>query len=396
VHLRIAREKDRIYIDLGNKDWEAVEITARGWKVLQQTHIRFRRSPGMLPLAAPVRGGSLYDLRPFLNVRDSDDFLLILSWIIGAFRPVGPYPMLLIQGNQGSAKTTATRIIRSLVDPNKAGLRSMPRSERDLMIAATNQWSMAFENVSAVPQWLSDCLCRLSTGGGFSTKKNYQDDVEMLFTAQRPILINGIHIGAERPDLLDRSIAIDLPAIAEENRRTEKHLATEFELIRPKLMGAIFDAVSCALKRLPHTQLARPPRMADFAEFVTAAEPALGYEPGRFLTAYEVNREGAKHHALDSSILTPHITQFMQSRETWTGTASDLLDELRPAVYDPPRPHGWPTTAAKLSAELRRLADSLPAMGIVVTFEQTPGAHSKKLITLENQNGEARGEGENP
>jgi hypothetical protein len=290
VRIRLAEDQSRIYLDLVNDRWETVEITSSGWSVLPVSPVKFRRTPGMQALPTPIRGGRLTELRPFVNAGNEEQFLLILAWLVAAFRPTGPYPVLVLEGNQGSAKSTTGRLLRSLVDPNTAMLRSTPKNERDLMIAAENGWCQAFENLSEVPPWLSDCLCRLSTGGGFSTRRNYTDDEEKLFNAMRPVMLNGISVGLERADLLDRSLVILLDEITDENRLPEALFWAQVEKAKPRILGALLDAVSCALGRLPDTSIAKPPRMADFAYWVTAAEPALECTEGAFLCAYRTNR----------------------------------------------------------------------------------------------------------
>jgi hypothetical protein len=110
------------------------------------------------------------------------------------------------------------RVLRALVDPNTAALRTTPRDERDLVIAANNGWLMALDNLSHLPDWLSDALCRLATGNGFATRELYTDAEEAIFATQRPIVKNGIEELATRGDLLDRSIVLYLPTIAEDQR----------------------------------------------------------------------------------------------------------------------------------------------------------------------------------
>jgi hypothetical protein len=140
VYTRIAERANKIYLDLANDLWETVEITPSGWRLLPLSPVHFRRPPGMLALPTPVKGGRLDELRPFLNVHGKEDFLLVLAWLLAAFRPTGPFPILVLEGNHGSAKSTASRALRSLIDPNVAPLRSTPRKERDLVIAAANGW----------------------------------------------------------------------------------------------------------------------------------------------------------------------------------------------------------------------------------------------------------------
>src|SRR5262249_30177683 len=134
------------------------------------------------------------------------DWRLVVSWLLAALRPVGPYPVLVVYGEQGSAKSSLVRVLRALVDPNTAALRRPPREERDLVIAATNGWLIALDNLSHLPDWLSDGLCCLATGSGFATRELYTDADEAIFAARRPVVLNGIEEVATRGDLLDRAI----------------------------------------------------------------------------------------------------------------------------------------------------------------------------------------------
>jgi hypothetical protein len=164
VYTRLAEHNGAVYLDLGDITWQAVEITSSRWQVIGTPPVKFRRAAGMLPLPEPVRGGTLAALRPFVNVGSDDDWRLLVSWLLCALRPTGPYPVLVVYGEQGSAKSSLVRVLRALVDPNKAALRTTSREERDLVIAATNGWLIALDNLSHLPDWLSDALCRLAAG----------------------------------------------------------------------------------------------------------------------------------------------------------------------------------------------------------------------------------------
>jgi hypothetical protein len=163
-----------------------VKITPRVWQVLDESPVRFRRSRGVLPLPVLEPGGSVDQLRGFLNVSD-DTWRLVVARLVAALRPRGPYPVLALFAEQGSGKSTTGRLLRELVDPNAAPLRAEPHDGRDLMIAANNSWCLAYDNLSHVPPWLSDALCRLSTGGGFATRELYADQDEIIFDSQRHI-----------------------------------------------------------------------------------------------------------------------------------------------------------------------------------------------------------------
>jgi hypothetical protein len=100
-------------------------------------------------------------LNSFLNLARRDDFVLIVAWLLAALRSGGPYPLLAISGEQGSAKTSYSRLRSTPMPPP---VRSLSREERELMIAANNGYLLAFDNLSSLPVWLSDALCPLASG----------------------------------------------------------------------------------------------------------------------------------------------------------------------------------------------------------------------------------------
>jgi len=245
-----------------------------------------------LPLPVPQRGGSVEALRSFLNLSNQNDFVLIVAWLLAALRSGGPYPLLAISGEQDSAKTVLSKLLRALVDPNVAAVRALPREERELMIAANNGHVLAFDNLSGLSPWLSDALCRVASGGSFAVRRLYSDDEEVLFKVARPTLLNGIEDVIGRADLADRAIFLTLGPIDEERRRSEAELWREFELARPMILGALLDAAEHGLRAVGSVQLARLPRMADFALWATACETSL-WPAGTFTRAYTANRKTA-------------------------------------------------------------------------------------------------------
>src|SRR6516165_2296948 len=292
VNMRVAEHAGRLYLDLADAHWRAVAIDRDGWKVVGCPPVRFRRSPGMLPLPLPEGGGSIEALRPFLNLSSENDFVLLVAWLLAALRPTGPYPLLAISGEQGSAKTVLSKLLRALVDPNVAPVRGLPREERELMIAANNGHVLAFDNLSGLPAWLSDALCRLASGGSFALRRLYTDDEEVLFKAARPTLLNGIEDVIGRSDLADRAIFLTLKPIEEKQRRPEAELWRDFEIAQPSILGALLDAAVHGLRTVSSVELRRMPRMADFAVWATACETAL-WPRGAFARAYTANRKAA-------------------------------------------------------------------------------------------------------
>jgi energy-coupling factor transporter ATP-binding protein EcfA2 len=376
VHLRIAGRDGCIYVDLCNDAWEAVKIAAGGWDVASDPPVKFRRVQGMKALPRPERGGSLDLLRNHVRLSD-DGFTLLLAFLVQCLRPVGPYPILELTGEQGSGKSTAAKMIRALVDPSHIPIRTRPRKERDLVIAAENAWALAFDNMSGVQPWLSDALCRLSTGGGFGTRKLYADREEEIFYARRPMILNGINKLAGRSDLADRAIRLELEAIPEAERRTEADVWADFEQDRPRIIGALFGAVSTALQCAGNVELERLPRMADFARWAVAAEPAfpshLNTNPGgesAFLDAYESNREEASEEAVEADTVSACVRAMLddEKRHTpgeWMGTTTELMEDLRGYLPDPKDPpKDYPSTHQAMTARLKRIMPDLRAVGI--------------------------------
>ena len=388
VYVRLAGHNGRVFLDLGDAEWYVVEIDATGWRIIEsvQCPIRFRRAHGMLALPLPKNGGDLRSLRDFLNVASDADFVLVSSWLLGTLHPTGPYPILVLHGEQGSAKTTTARVLRALIDPNVAPVRSEPRESRDLMIAAENGWFCAFDNLSTLPAWFSDCLCRLSTGGGFSTRALYTDQEEMIFSAKRPVILTGIEELATRGDLLDRAIIIYLPRIPEKKCSTEKKLFSVFEAACPQLLGALLSAASHALADYDKIVPDQVPRMADFSLWVVAAEPALGLKPGSFLSAYTANRSAANELPLETPVAEAVRKLFLP----WTGTATELLAALETLIDDrTKRSKSWPSSGRGLSNALRRLASNLRASGVEIQFFREAGMGGRRLISLSESLGDS-------
>jgi hypothetical protein len=387
----VAEVEGNVYIDLGDDKWRCVEVTPtrEGWSVIQDPPVKFRRTRGMAPLPYPVLGGRVDDLRRFVNLQSEEDWQQLVAWILSALRPQGPFPLLRMQGEQGSGKSGAARRAKQLVDPSVPSHRAEPRNGHELLIAATNSWVLSFDNLSFLPAWLSDALCRLSTGGGFAARELYSDGEEALFDAKRPTIINGIEDVVNRGDLLDRVLTITMPSIPEGKRRAEKELDRDFEDVHPRIFGAFLTVAAGALRNLPDMKLTSLPRMADFALWIAAAEEALEWAPGTFDRAYSGSREEAHNLALESSAVGAKVREIVSNlKGTWQGTAGELLIELtdlfpKSLNGGAQLPKGWPKNARGMSGQLRRVAPHLRAAGIqVAQMEREPGT-GRRLLCIE-------------
>lgn len=364
VYVRVAPFQNRVYVDLGDETWEAIEISAEGWKLVSNTPVHFRRPKNMLPLPRPVKGGNWSSLRELLNAGDDKIWIQIVAWLIQAYWPHGPYAHLVLNGEQGCGKSKVTEILKSLVDPSIASLRRPPREERDLMVSAQSERILAYDNLSGLSKDLSDAFCCLSTGATLGKRALYTDSDESIMNAKRPCLLNGIDSIATRGDLLDRAIIANLASIPEAARRKDREIMAELERLHPFILGLILDATSMGLRRIGDIDIPNLPRMADFAEWVVACEPALPWEEGEFLTVY---RE-ARNDAMKSLFETDRFAQAVFRLVHAAGgniemTATELLEALnrKEGIIPGREPQGWPKAANKVTSRLRRVAPQLRA-----------------------------------
>jgi len=388
AYTRVAGRDGAIYLDLADDKWRAVKITPAGWEVVSNPPVRFRRAPGQDALPTPERGGTLDELRTFINVTD-EEWPLVAAWLLFALRPTpgarrrGSYPVLILRGTKGTAKSTTSSVLRRLLDPHEDEMQSVIRSDRELAIAAQDNWVFALDNVSAIPGWLSDALCRLATGHGYSTRALYTDKGRVVFSAKRPILLNGIGDFATASDFLDRTLLITCPRISDKARKTEDELDDEFEPAWPRLLGAVLDCVSKTLAKLPEVKLDGKPRMADFAVFATAAARAGVFDEEAFWRAYGESQAAADAIALEGTPVAQAVFAMLKAAAAgvWEGTATELLHALTDHADETMRRSpGWPKSANWLSRELDKIADNLRARGVTVT--RTTQHRGTKVIVL--------------
>jgi hypothetical protein len=350
VFPRIGWQDDAIYVDRGTPDSTVIQVDRDGHRIipLSEAPVRFVRSASTQALPEPIPGGSieeLYELFPTFGDRDA--FVLTVGATLSYFNPEGAYPLLAFFGPYNSAKTTLLQATRRLIDPCTATARTLPRDERDMMVAAQKTWAQSFDNVSHITAEMSDALCRLSTGGAFMTRQLNTDTGEIVISARRPVLMTGIIDVVERPDLVSRAIYVWTRKLEGKPQLTEKVFWDRFNNAWPRLLAVLLDAVACALRHQGEDEgdlLRDLPRMADAAVWVTAGETAFGWKRGTFLAAYKRNIEEGIRIAIAGEPLGDAITVFMSSpqtdatgqvvsprRDAWKGSATDLLAALRVA-----------------------------------------------------------------
>jgi hypothetical protein len=290
VFVRVGQDGDggcsglTYFLDLGDATGQAVAIRDEGWSVAQRPGVHFRRPEGLLALPVPARDGSIELLRKYVNLTEAD-FRLMIAWLTAALRPVGPYPVLVLNGEQASGKSTLAKILRLLIDPQTCPSLALPSSTHDLMATAVNGWLMVYENITTIPGWLSDCVCQLVFGVGYASRALFTNDERSVIFAQRPVILVGIDDFVKRGDLRDRSVFLNLAPIPRSGRRSERSFWPAFQADYPRIFGGVLDAIAGGLRELPSVHLNELPRMADYAEWGEAVGRSLGWGAETFLSA---------------------------------------------------------------------------------------------------------------
>lgn len=366
---RIVKQEDAIWYDLG--EGSVIHIDKDGWSISNTPPILFKRHNHQLSQVIPQHGGTVKELCNFINLTNPQEQLLFQVYTVAAFIPGFPHPLLVFYGPQGSGKTTPSRLLKSLIDPSVLKTLSSPDSEREFVQLASHHYFIFLDNLSSLPGWLSDSLARASTGDGFSKRELFTDDEDVIYSFERVVTLNGINLVIQKADLLDRSILLGLERIPKEKRREEQEFWKEFDKQKPLMLGAIFSAVSGAIREYPNIRLSEYPRMADFTRWGCAIAKTLGYTQEEFLEAYYQSIERQNEEAIEASPVGTAIIAFIEEQygNAWEGTASDLLTELEKMAEKLKvniKSRDWPKDPVWLSRRIQLIHANLMEQGIEV------------------------------
>jgi hypothetical protein len=304
---------------------------------------------------------------------------LVVGWLVAAVLPNTPHPVLLLRGEQGVGKSTAAKALGELVDPTAAPLRAAPRDIEQWAVAASSSWLVALDNLSGMPGWLSDALCRAVTGEGLVRRRLYSDDDVTVLTFRRVLILTAIDAGALRGDLTDRLLSVDLEPIDDTARRTDDELARRRSHQLPQLLGSLYDLVAEVLGVLPSIHLRALPRMADFAKVLAAVDQLRPRDGPSPMDLYRRQALDLARDVVEGDPFAQAVRLLADARGTWRGTA----DQLRLAVSQPsPLPRSWPASPRAVGGALRRAAPGLRAVGITIKHDRTPGSGSQREIIL--------------
>ena len=374
LYNRVAPAEDGFWIDMANDSWQAIKIDANGWRIVDNPPILFRRYSHQLPLITPISGGDPWLLLEFLNVpdEDKDTRLGIMCLCASYFVPVIPHPILVLYGTQGTGKTWLFKILKQIFDPSSVEVLTLSRDERERVQQLEHHWLAFYDNITSMPTWISDSLCRAATGGGFTKRELYSDDEDIIFNFKRCIGLNGINVAAQRGDLLDRSFLVALDFIPNEQRKTEEQIITDFEAKKATILGGFLDALVIAIKNYPSVKPKGLFRMADFTRWGCSIAKALGKSEDDFLNAYETKVKSQIEEAANASPVATVLLDYLENEilekdlKEWNGTPTQLhttlLDHAKPLEIST-RQKSWPKAPHALIRQLNELAPSLKALG---------------------------------
>jgi hypothetical protein len=340
----------------------------------------------MAALPLPERGGDIKQLRQFTNLGDTN-FVLFVTVLADALCPGRPHVLLNLVGESGSGKTTAARIARSLTDPSDVPTGTLPREARDLFADVNSSHVLSYDNISSIPKAISDALCQVTSGTGFRKRRLYSDLDLVLVGGYRTVIITGVHNAVTEPDLAERNLTMNLSHVAARQRRSEARLWKDFEQARPAIFGALLDIVAHGLKQRPHTHVPDLPRLADFALWGAAIEGAFA-SAGSFLAAFGASQTTATDAVIEVSPVAAAIAAFMEDRDTWDGTTTQLWRELQARDQAEARPtetKGWPKDPVSFGIVLAKTIPTLRKVGVEVTKDRatdrkrTPMLHLRRI-----------------
>ena len=388
IYTRVAQIEQTIYIDLCNDNWQVVEVSFDGVKVLDDSPVAFTRNNKMKLLPTPTIDSDYVNAKEdiklilkHINIKE-DQLPLVVGWLLMAKQnSKAAYPVLIVNGPAGSGKTTACEMLRELVDPNVANLVSQPKTSELRVVGAENH-VLGFDNLSKVSPNFSDALCKIATGDNQIIRELYTTNSSFTVNIKKPIMLNGIPELAKRPDLVSRSVKLTLHKIGQ--IKTSEQAWYDFNQDRPRIFNALLYGCCIALATYENIKIDNMTRMSDFCKFATASHLAFGWSENQFMDAYRANVKSAYVDSLESSMFTMGIVTMFEKEVFFEGRPLELLERLEDEMYvseRTTRSSKWPKTPKGVMEILDRSEDALAAIGI--DYEKYKDRTNKTFIKLQ-------------
>src|SRR5215207_9727904 len=328
LHTRAAWHDGVLYYEL--RPGRVIRVDAGGRHFPGNPPVHFRKFPNLKPLPDTEDSGSVDVIADFVNLKTERDRRLFTAYLATVPLPHIGRPILSAAGAMGSGKTTLGRVVKRTWDPTAPD--TVRLDPRDVLQKASHAFVLMLDNQNTIPEWGADTLCRLVTGEADSKRRLYTDDEDVIVELRRAVLLNGINVPTDRGDVLDRSLVIELEHIPDAERRTEEELWERFEAEHPRLLGSFFGVLAEAIALKPSLKLSRRPRLADWGEYAAAVYEVMGWSAEAFLEDWDEVVKVQNQATLDGSPVAQAIINFMEDKQEYTASSSELHGKLKPVA----------------------------------------------------------------
>lgn len=375
--LRLAPIEGGVELDLGDDQHTRVRITAGKFEMVSNSDTVFFRTANTKAMVMPAETGNWQLLKKYLNVHPTEITLLV-AWITYTLAHPkmlsSKYPILVLQGNEGSGKTSLCKnIIIPIIDPSAIGVQVFPQNAKDLAIASQNAHVLCFDNLRGFKANMADMLCIAATGGTITTRQLYTDADQQAISLHGALVLNGIHSFIDTPDLSQRCLPIHLIALDKAKRKSEDELTKELEADLPAIMCGLFDLIASIFSHLSNVEITNPERMIDFVAWLGAMELAEGVPAGIYQGLYSHTLKQGQLDTLIDNSLAAALIDFADAHvaEPWSGTPAALLTKLADSVsFGTQRSRDFPQNPIALSKRIAGLQAGLLSQGIRIELSR--------------------------
>ena len=373
LYHRLKKTEQKVLYALG-QDKPVVCITPNSVELVSYPPKTFLFEEGDLQQIEPdlsVKPTEVRELmKPLFNVQEESQQILLLTFLGTSLFVDCSFPILFIEGEKGSSKSTTCKLLQKIISPKKAELYSFPTTEKDLGIILSKESFLCFDNLGGIKNTIADLLCQAVTGGFIKTRKLFTDDDVVVRSVKTILVLNGISYLSQREDLTDRVLMIRQKRLCDVARKTDRELEEEFERVRPKILGGLFNAVSEAF----NIEIEEPTvriRTLDFEKAAIKIGIALGYTQEEVEKAFKENKDTLIQDLIEENPLTNMLVGMMKGRDSMSYTATELFNKLH-TMYEGKKVL-LPGSPSMVSRKLGQLRSDLQNVGITFELDTSNG-----------------------